>query len=113
MRASKAKEAWDILQQEFQGDKRTWSVKPQTLRRELENMKMKENETLNELSSKLMELVNQIKSYGEEINDKRIIEKLLINLPDKFDPIVAVIKETKYLSLLNVQELFGSLKTYE
>ena len=113
MRASKAKEAWDILQQEFQGDKRTRSVKLQALRRELENMKMKENETLNELSSKLMELVNQIKSYGEEINDKRIIEKLLINLPDKFDPIVAVIKETKDLSLLNVQELFGSLKTYE
>ncbi|RVW92695.1 hypothetical protein CK203_041546 [Vitis vinifera] len=75
MRASKAKEAWDILQQEFQGDKRTRSVKLQALRRELENMKMKENETLNEFSSKFMELVNQMKSYGEEISDKRIVEK--------------------------------------
>ena len=74
---------------------------------------MKENETLNEFSSKFMELVNQMKSYGEEISDKRIVEKLLISLPDKFDPIVAVIEETKDLSLLSVQELFGSLKTYE
>ena len=113
MRASKAKEAWDILQQEFQGDKRTRSVKLQALRRELENMKMKENETLNEFSSKFMELVNQMKSYGEEISDKRIVEKLLISLPSKFDPIVAVIEETKDLSLLSAQELFGSLKTYE
>ena len=60
-----------------------------------------------------MELVNQMKSYDEEISDKRIVEKLLISLPNKFDPIVAVIEETKDLSLLSVQELFGSLKTYE
>ncbi|KAL6347263.1 hypothetical protein AAG906_013699 [Vitis piasezkii] len=63
-------------------------------------MKMKENETLNEFSSRFMELVNQMKSYGEEISDKRIVEKLLI----------IVIEETKDLSPLNVQELFGSLK---
>ncbi|KAL6317771.1 hypothetical protein AAG906_030525 [Vitis piasezkii] len=113
MRASKDKEAWDILQQEFQGDKRTWSVKFQALRRELKNMKMKENETLNEFSSKFMELVNQMKSYGEEISDKRIVEKLLINLPYKYDTIVVVIEKTKYLSLLSVQDLFGYLKTYE
>ena len=74
---------------------------------------MKENENLNEFSSIFMELVNQMKSYGEEISDKRIVEKLLISLPDKFDPIVAVIEETKDLSLLSVQELFDSLKTYE
>ena len=74
---------------------------------------MKENENLNEFSSKFMELVNQMKSYGEEISDKRIVEKLLISLPNKFDPIVAVIEETKDLSLLCVQELFGSLKAYE
>ena len=81
MRASKAKEAWDILQQEFQGDKRTRSVKLQALRRELENMKMKENEILNEFSFRL---VNQMKSYGEEISDKRIVEKLLGSLPKAF-----------------------------
>ena len=60
-----------------------------------------------------MELVNQMKSYGEEISDKRIVEKLLINLPDKYDTIVVVIEKTKYLSLLSVQDLFGYLKTYE
>ena len=76
-------------------------------------MKMKENETLNEFSSKFMELVNQMKSYGEEISDKRIVDKLLINLPYKYDTIVVVIEKTKYLSLLSVQDLFGYLKTYE
>ena len=74
---------------------------------------MKENETLNQFSSKFMELVNQMKSYGEEISDKRIVDKLLINLPYKYDTIVVMIEKTKYLSLLSVQDLFGYLKTYE
>ena len=44
-------------------------------------MKMKENEILNEFS---FSLVNQMKSYGEEISDKRIVEKLLGSLPKAF-----------------------------
>ena len=74
---------------------------------------MKENETINEFSFRFMELVNQMKSYDEEISDRRIVEKLLINLLDKYNPIMVVVEETKDLSLLSVQELFGSLKTYE
>ena len=76
-------------------------------------MKMKENETLNEFSSRFIELVNQMKSYGEEISDRRIVEKLFIRLPNKYDPMVVVVEETKDPSLLSVQELIGSLKAYE
>lgn len=51
-------------------------VKLQTLKGELENMKMKETEILNNFYTKLIELVNQMKTYGEEISDQRIIEKI-------------------------------------
>ena len=74
---------------------------------------MKENETLNEFSSRFIELVNKMKSYGEEISDKRIVEKLFIRLPNKYDPMVVLVEETKDPSLLSVQELIGYLKTYE
>jgi transposase InsO family protein len=113
MRASKAKQAWEILQQEFQGDEKVRSVKLQNLRRDLENMRMKDDETIDEFSSRFVEVVNQMKSYGEEIKDKKIVEKVLISLTEKFDPIVAVIEETKDFSKLSVQELMGSLKAYE
>ena len=49
-----------------------------------------------------MELVNQMKSYGEEISDRRIVEKLLIYLLNKYDLIMVVVEETKDLSLLSV-----------
>ncbi|KAA8549912.1 hypothetical protein F0562_001596 [Nyssa sinensis] len=76
-------------------------------------MKMKENETLNDFSTRFSELVNQMKTYGEDISDSRIVEKILISLPEKFDAIVAVVEKTKEISKLSIQELMGSLKSYE
>ena len=113
MAAAKAKEAWDILQQEFQGSTKVRSIKLQHLRREFENMKMKENETLKEFLDKFMELVNQMKAYGESFNDIKITQKILLSMPAKFDPIVTVIEETRDISTLTVQEVMGSLKSYE
>ena len=41
-----SKGAWDLLQEEFRGDEQARSVKLQSLRREFEYMRMKENESL-------------------------------------------------------------------
>jgi len=113
MGETRAKEAWDILQEEFQGDKKVRAIKLQTFRREFENMRMKENEGVKDYSTRFLELVNQMKAYGEDMTDRRIFEKILISLPEKFDPMVAVIEETKDLSSLGIQELLGSLKSHE
>jgi hypothetical protein len=107
MGATRAKEAGAILQEEFQGDKKVRAIKLQTLRRDFENMRMKD------YSTRFLELVNQIKAYGEDMPDRRIVEKILISLHKKFDPMVAVIEETKELSSFGVQELLGSLKSHE
>ncbi|KAK3023450.1 hypothetical protein RJ639_042662 [Escallonia herrerae] len=113
IRATKAKEAWDILKVEYHGDDKVRAINLQTLTRDFENMKMKENETLAEFFTKFMDLINQMKSLGEDISNKRIVEKVLISLPEKFDPKVAIIEETKDIFELGVQELMASLKSYE
>lgn len=113
MRALRAKQAWDILQQEYQGDIKVRTIKLQNLRRDFENMKMKENESLNDFSTIFFDLINQMKTYSEEISDGRIVEKILISLPEKFDSIVAVIEETKDISKMSIQELMCSLKSYD
>jgi hypothetical protein len=82
-------------------------------RRDYENTKMKENESLNDYSSRLTDLINQMKSYGDEIEDQRFVEKILISIPEKFDPIIVVIENTKDLKTLGIQELLSSLKSYE
>jgi len=59
MGATRDKEACDILQEEFQGDKKIRAIKLQTLRRDFENMRMKENESVKDYSTRFLELVNQ------------------------------------------------------
>ena len=111
--ATKAKEAWEILQEEFKGSVKVRASKLQDLRKDFENVRMKENETMQEFSDRYTELVNQMKIYGEEIENKKLIEKVLGFLPEKFDPIVSVIEETKDLDTLTLQDLMGSLKSFE
>ncbi|KAL0397757.1 UNVERIFIED_CONTAM: hypothetical protein Scaly_0224100 [Sesamum calycinum] len=111
--ATSAKEAWSILQKEYQGSAKVRIIKLQTLRRDFENMKMKDSETIDEYYTKVRELVNQLKAYGRNIPEKRVVEKLLISVTEKYDPVVTTIEETKDITTLTVTELVGSLEVYE
>ena len=111
--ATKVKEAWDILQNEFKGSSKVRISKLQDLKRDFENINLKENEIMQEFSDRFTELVNQMKIYGDQIKDKKIVEKVLISLPEKFDPIVSVTEKTKEFSTVMIQELMGSLKSFE
>ena len=68
-----SKGAWDILMQEFHGDKQVRSVKLQGLRREFEYIRMRDDESLSAYLTKLFDLINQMQSYGEELSRERIV----------------------------------------
>ncbi|KAK2996036.1 hypothetical protein RJ640_002196 [Escallonia rubra] len=80
MRVESAKEAWETLRNEFQGDDKVRTIKLQSLRKDLENMKMKEDESLKDYSSRFLELINQMKTHGEDIGSKNQERK-----PQNFD----------------------------
>ena len=71
------------------------SIKLQNLWREFGNLQMKENETVQEFFSKVSAIINQIRGYRDNINDKKIVEKILRNLSIKFERVVATIEEAK------------------
>ncbi|CAL2265198.1 unnamed protein product [Prunus armeniaca] len=74
---------------------------------------MQDNESLSGYITKLLELVNEMKSYREDISDQRIVQKLLISLSREYDSIAEVIEETKDTETIGVQEVIGSLKSHE
>nr|KYP40246.1 hypothetical protein KK1_038439 [Cajanus cajan] len=80
-----AKEAWDKLKEEFQGSERTRRMKVLNLRREFEAIKMKEAETVKEFADRLSKVVTQIRLLGEELSDQRVVEKILVCLPERFE----------------------------
>ena len=88
-------------------------IKLNNLRREFENLKIKHGESVKDYSSKVMEVVNQMKIYGDTILDQRIVQKVLVSLTKHFDTIVSINEETRDLSSLSVIELFGSLLAHE
>lgn len=51
--------------------------------------------------------------YWEAVEDKKIVEKILISLTKKYDPIVSIIEETKDITKLNIRELMASLQAHE
>lgn len=111
--ATTAKEAWDTLQTEFQGNTKVRTIKLQNLRREFENLRMKSGESNNDYFSKVTEVVNQMKIYGEDVQEEKVVSKILNTLIEKFDNAINVIESTKDLSKLNVVEMIGLLKAQE
>ncbi|XP_050117697.1 uncharacterized protein LOC126595446 [Malus sylvestris] len=107
-----SKGAWDILMQEFHGNKQVRSVELQGLRREFEYTKMRDDESLLVYLTKLFNLINQMRSYGEELSRERIVLKMLISLPSTYDSICSVIEHSRDIDVIEVQEVVDSLKSF-
>ncbi|KAK8261643.1 hypothetical protein V6Z11_D13G201900 [Gossypium hirsutum] len=83
------------------------TVKLQTLRRKFDNFIMEDDDVLDDYVSKVIDVVNQIRKYGEDLSEQRVVEKILKSLPRKYDHVVAAIEESKDLSVLTIDELQG------
>lgn len=88
-------------------------IKLQSLWREFYNTAMKESENFQGFLSEVAENVNQIQSYGDTIEDKKIVQKVLRSLPPEFDHMVTAIDESKDLSAYSFHELMSSLQVHE
>ncbi|XP_070668826.1 uncharacterized protein [Malus domestica] len=85
----------------------------QGLRRDFEYTHMNDNDFLSLYIAKLFDLINQMKSYGEDLSNQRIVQKLLISLPKSYGSIAVVIENTKDLDTIDAQDVVAILKGYE
>ncbi|KAK9740495.1 hypothetical protein RND81_03G039800 [Saponaria officinalis] len=94
-------------------DERIRAIRLNTLRKDFENLKMGENKDIETYTLRVMEIVNQMKIYGEDITETRIVQKILVTLTKRFDMIVIVIEESRDLSKRTMTELVGSLLAHD
>ena len=83
------------------------------LKKEFEIHKMKEYESVKEYDNKLMTIVNQIKLLGEDFLTQRIVEKLLVSLPERYEYKISSLEDFKDLSKISFVELINALQAVD
>ncbi|KAF2282711.1 hypothetical protein GH714_043687 [Hevea brasiliensis] len=81
-----AKDIWDAMKKKFEG-----------------NAKVK----------RVMTVANKMRLYGEDMQDVKVVEKILRSLTEKFNYVVCSIEESKDIDALTVYELQSSLIVHE
>ena len=104
-----AKYIWDKLNNIYEGDVKVKKAKLQTHRRKFEQLCMKEEENIAGYLQRVDEIVNTIRDLGEEVDEPKVVEKILRSLTARFDSKVSAIEELKDLDALSTDELHGIL----
>lgn len=110
MTLKSAKEIWDYLKGEYTGDERIRGMKVLNLVREFELQKMKESETVKEYSDRLLGIVNKVRLLGTKFKDSRIVVKILVTVPEKYEVSITTLENTKDLSKITLAELLNTLQ---
>ncbi|GJQ97198.1 hypothetical protein Tco_0608824 [Tanacetum coccineum] len=96
-----------------QGADRVQNARLQTLRSELEMLKMKENKMINDFSGKIGGIMAKFKSLDSRLDEEVSVRKLLNSAPKKYLPIVASIEQYSEIETMSFEEAMGRLKAYE
>lgn len=103
------KDIWDAMKKKFEGNERVKRSHLQALRREFETLEMRTGEGVTEYFSRVMTVANKMRIYGENMQDVKVVEKILRSLAEKFNYVVCSIEESKDIDSLSVDELQSSL----
>ena len=85
----------------------------QQLTSKFESIRMSDDESFDEFYAKLNYIVNSVYNLGEIYDQPKIVRKILRSLTEDFRPKVTAITESKDVDSITVDELIGSLQSYE
>ncbi|XP_059635341.1 uncharacterized protein LOC132277504 [Cornus florida] len=107
-----AKEIWDSLQAAHEGSTVIKENKIQLYKVQYEACTMEERETVAEYLFRINDIVNNMKSLGEDIKDSDVCKKILRSFTPRFNAEVTIV-EDKDLSQMKIDDLLASLIAYE
>ena len=83
------------------------------LRREFEMQKMKEIKAVKYYMYRLLTLANKIMMLEKEFFDTRVVEKILVTLPEIFESKISTLEESRDLSIITLTKLINALQAQE
>jgi hypothetical protein len=106
-------DAWEILKTAHEGTMKVKSAKIQLITTKFENLKMLEDESIQDYHLNILDIANSFESLGEKVSDEKLVRKILRSLPRRFDMKVIAIEEAQDVSSMRIDELIGSLQNFE
>ena len=97
----------------YEGTTKVKETKANLLITEYEIFKMKTDESISNMFARLMQLINHLKAMGKTYTDIELVRKILQSLTSVWHTKVTVIEDSKNMSTMTLDELIGSLMTYE
>lgn len=76
-------------------------------------MKMKDKETVREYDGRLMGVLNHVRLLGEPFPDNKVVEKIIIFVPQRLEAKFSAIEESHDLTTLSIVELTSKLHAHE
>ncbi|XP_038902464.1 uncharacterized protein LOC120089115 [Benincasa hispida] len=108
-----AYEIWNYLKSEYEGDARIKGMCVLNLIREFELERMTETKSIKEYSDRLLGIANRIKLLGSTFKDSRIVEKILVTVPENFEASISTLENTKDLTQITLAEILNALQAQE
>lgn len=111
---TKGKKVWDAIKARYFGAGRVKEARLQTLMAEFDRLKMKDTEKVDDFSGKLAEIASKTSALGEEIEEPKLVKKILKGLPrKKFIHMVPSLEQLLDLKNTSFEDIVGRLKAYE
>ncbi|XP_006603513.1 uncharacterized protein [Glycine max] len=101
------------MKEEYEGSEKIKGMQALNLIRELEMQRMKDSETIKDYADKLLGIANKIRLLGTEILDSRIVQKILVTIPEKYEATLTSLENSKDLSIITLAELLTALQALE
>src|ERR1044072_2654118 len=108
-----AKEALDILKTSHEGTARVRMSRLQMLTTQFETLRMSEEQTIAEFHMYIRDIANTSFALGEKMTNEKLVRKILRSLPKRFAMNVNFIEKAQDISIMQVDEMIGSLQTFE
>jgi len=80
------------IQTSYQGMDKVKTSKLQFLRRDFETLSMEVSNLVDTSYTHVIVLISRIKSHGETIEEKKVVEKVLRSLPPRFDALFVTLE---------------------
>jgi len=68
---------------------------------------------IKDYANKLLSIINKVRLLGKEFSNDKIVQKILVTMPKKYESKISSLEESKDLTNISLRELVNALQAQE